>query len=196
MNPQIQVVMQEQEELVISLNQHSIMEPKVIGFSAYALPQNSMETVQKPFFKKKKSLMNSQYTNSRQVSHRCQFEPGEFVILPTTFEPADESGFTLRVFSTKSLKCKFLDICPIFLKSAVIKAPAQVDAKSFVQYEAVFLQLADEHKTVNAFELQELLDACLPNDYIKSCASMEVCRQVVLALDVSFFCKKTLFMPI
>jgi hypothetical protein len=25
------------------------------------------------------------------------------------------------------------------------------------------LQLADEHRTVNAFELQELLDACLPN---------------------------------
>lgn len=83
----------------------------------------------------------------------------------------------------------------------------------------MFLQLADEHRTVNAFELQELLDACLPNgeqtiliivsiiftfhrsltiikkkkivffffltDYIKSCASMEVCRQVVITLDVS-----------
>ncbi|XP_077302480.1 calpain C isoform X2 [Arctopsyche grandis] len=183
MNPQIQVILQETEELVISLNQHSIMEPKVIGFSAYALPKNCVETIQKPFFKKKKSLMNSQYTNSRQVSHRCLFDQGDFVILPTTFEPADESGFTLRVFSTKPLKFKFLDISPMFLKSAVIKAPAQVDAKSFVQYEAVFLQLADEHKTVNAFELQELLDACLPNDYIKSCASMEVCRQVVLALD-------------
>lgn len=31
------------------------------------------------------------------------------------------------------------------------------------QYEAVFLQLADEHRTVNAFELHELLEACLPN---------------------------------
>jgi hypothetical protein len=38
-----------------------------------------------------------------------------------------------------------------------------LDGKSFSQYEAVFLQLADEHRTVNAFELQELLDACLPN---------------------------------
>ena len=42
----------------------------------------------------------------------------------------------------------------------------------------VFLQLADEHRTVNAFELHELLDACLPNDYIKSCANLDVCRQV------------------
>lgn len=38
-----------------------------------------------------------------------------------------------------------------------------MDGKGFNQYEAVFLQLADEHKTVNAFELQELLEACLPN---------------------------------
>lgn len=91
------------------------------------------------------------------------------------------------------------------MKSAIIKAPP-LEGKGFSQYEAVFLQLADEHRTVNAFELQELLEACLPNgkemkinvkkravnyshvrftDYIKSCACMEVCRQVVLTMDVS-----------
>lgn len=47
-----------------------------------------------------------------------------------------------------------------------MKAPPLTDGKSFSQYEAVFLQLADEHRTVNAFELQELLDACLPNGNI------------------------------
>lgn len=46
----------------------------------------------------------------------------------------------------------------------LIQAPLTVaDGKSFTQYESVFLQLADEHRTVNSFELQELLDACLPN---------------------------------
>lgn len=162
------------------------MEPKVIGFSAYTLPNNWSETIQKPYFKKNKSVANSQYTNSRQVSHRCQLDDGSYVILPTTFEPGEESGFTLRVYSMEALKLRLLDINPLVLKSAVIKAPSLLDTKSFLQYEAVFLQLADEHRTVNAFELQELLDACLPNDYIKSCASIEVCRQVVLALDVSF----------
>lgn len=51
---------------------------------------------------------------------------------------------------------------PTLIKSAIVKAPA-LEGKGFSQYEAVFLQLADEHKTVNAFELQELLEACLPN---------------------------------
>jgi len=48
------------------------------------------------------------------------------------------------------------------MKSAIVKAPP-LEGKGFSQYEAVFLQLADEHRTVNAFELQELLEACLPN---------------------------------
>ncbi|KAK7791465.1 hypothetical protein R5R35_002386 [Gryllus longicercus] len=182
-NPQLHLILSEMEEVIISLNQHSIMEPKVIGFTAYSLPKNNTETIGKQFFKKNKSLVNSQYTNSRQVSHRCQLEQGGYLVLPTTFEPGQESNFTLRVYSSKPLKLKLLDTHPSLIKSAIIKAPLSLDGKSFSQYEAVFLQLADEHRTVNAFELQELLDACLPNDYIKSCACMEVCRQVVLTLD-------------
>lgn len=184
-NPQLHLLLSEMEEVVVSLNQHSIMEPKVIGFTAYSLPKSTTETIGRAFYKKNKSLINSQYTNSRQVSHRCQLEQGGYLILPTTFEPGQESGFTLRVYSSKPLKLKLLDTAPFLIKSAVVKAPPLLDGKSFSQYEAVFLQLADEHRTVNAFELQELLDACLPNDYIKSCASIEVCRQVVLTLDVS-----------
>lgn len=119
------------------------------------------------------------------------------------------------------LNYRLLDTPPSLMKSAIVKAPPALEGKGFSQYEAVFLQLADEHRTVNAFELQELLEACLPNgthlwvfffiikimfaewnqrhygislmyffhahdaDYIKSCACMEVCRQVVLTMDVS-----------
>ena len=88
-------------------------------------------------------------------------------------------------------------------------------AKDFSQYEPIFLQMSEDKKTVNAFELADLLEACLPNgktswsstnsvifwfrkyytyiliffsvlnylDYIKSCASIEVCRQIVIAFD-------------
>jgi len=61
---------------------------------------------------------------------------------------------------------RIMDTTPQLVKSAILKAPPTLDGKSFSQYEAVFLQLADEHRTVNAFELQELLDACLPNGKI------------------------------
>ncbi|XP_011495120.1 PREDICTED: calpain-C [Ceratosolen solmsi marchali] len=181
-NPQLHLILSEMDEVVVSLNQHSIMEPKVIGFTAYALPKNSAESINKQFFKKNKSLINSQYTNSRQVSHRCQLDQGCYLLIPTTFEPIQETSFTLRVYSSKPLKLKLLDTPPTLLKAAIIKAPP-LEGKGFSQYESVFLQLADEHRTVNAFELQELLEACLPNDYIKSCACMDVCRQVILTMD-------------
>lgn len=70
MNPQIQIILDEPDTVVISLNQHSIMEPKVIGFSVYTLTKYLTETAPAAFFKKNKSTVNSQYTNSRQVSHR------------------------------------------------------------------------------------------------------------------------------
>lgn len=44
-----------------------------------------------------------------------------------------------------------------------MQASPIIESKNFQQYEAVFLQLADEHRTISAFELQELLEACLPN---------------------------------
>lgn len=40
-------------------------------------------------------------------------------------------------------------------------------------------------RTINCFELQEMLEACLPNDYIKGCANLDVCRQVIALQDVS-----------
>lgn len=184
-NPQLHLILSDKDEVIISLTQHSIMEPKVIGFTVYSLLTNCSNIMDRSFFKKNKSLINSQYTNSRQVSHRCQLEEGNYLIIPTTFEPSQESGFTLRVYSRNISKLKLLDSSPVLLKSPVIKSPFKLDGKHFNQYEAVFLQLANEHKTVNAFDLQELLDACLPNDYIKSCASIDVCRQVILTLDVS-----------
>ncbi|MPC28357.1 Calpain-C [Portunus trituberculatus] len=113
------------EEVVISLNQHSVMEPK--------------------------------------VCERVQLEQGGYILLPTTFEPGQESAFTLRVFSSKPLKLKLVDTPSALVQPAVVKARDSVDAKSLQQYEAVFLQVADEHRIVNAFELHELLEACLPN---------------------------------
>jgi len=70
-NPQLHLILSEMEEVVISLNQHSIMEPKVIGFTSYSLPKSCMDSTGKEFFKKNKSLVNSQYTNSRQVRQSC-----------------------------------------------------------------------------------------------------------------------------
>ncbi|CAK1554695.1 unnamed protein product [Leptosia nina] len=183
MNPQVQIVLNDPDTVFISLSQHSIMEPKVIGFSIYKITKAFTEIAPSTLFKKMKSSINSQYTNSRQVSERCNLDAGSYLVIPTTFEPRQEGNFTLRVCSVKPLKMNVLDSFPQTLKAAVLKAPSDINSNTFELYDSQFLQLADEHKTINAFELQELLERCLPNDYIKSCATIETCRQVVLSME-------------
>lgn len=181
-NPQFQLILSDTEEVVISLSQDAVIEPKVMGFTLYQTEKPPADAVGRSFFKKNKSLLSSQYSNCKQVSVRCVLDQGGYVLLPTTFELGQEASFVLRVLSGKPTKLKLIDTTPSVVKPAIMKAPTSFDNK-ISSYEAIFLQVADEHTSVNAFELQELLEACLPNDYVKSCATLEVCRQVVMALD-------------
>ena len=50
--------------------------------------------------------------------------------------------------------------------------------KDFSQYEPLFNQVADERRTINAFELQDLLETCLPNGKLSH--SLEICRRFML----------------
>ncbi|GIY70803.1 calpain-C [Caerostris extrusa] len=165
-NPQMQLIVGEGQDMVICLSQHIVLEPRVIGFSVYQMSKPTSDVLGKSFFKINKSILNSPYSNSRQVSVRCHLEQGYYVLLPTTFEPCQEANYTLRVLSTKPIRMKLLDCVPSSMKPAIIQAPTTNDKVS--SYEAVFLRLADEHKTISAFELLELLETCLPNG-IKRC---------------------------
>lgn len=175
-NPQLQLFLTEKEDVIISLNQHSVMEPKVIGFTLYNLSNSEWmremsvggiklffvfffaaqtkvtECLPKSFFKKHKSLLNSQYTNSRQISQRCSIEPGRYLIMATTFEPMEESAFSIRVLGTtirlallETQTMLLLDPFPYLHNSQKI-LQTDPNAAGTAQYEPVFLQLADDHK--------------------------------------------------
>jgi hypothetical protein len=55
----------------------------------------------------------------------------------------------------------------------------------YEQYESLFLQLCDERRTVNAFELQELLETCLPNGELAT-SKLSSCELNVF-LQILFF---------
>jgi hypothetical protein len=222
-NPQIELTLalESDDMMIICLNQHSVLEPQVVGFSIYHANTSSGGTngivnsavtsssscssassspsihtsdkltpksqkVDRSFFKKNKSLMNSSYSNSRQVLLRCSLDRGSYILIPTTFEPGIESGFTIRVYSMKGIKLRLLDHENHMSKSALIlKTPTNgspFDHK-LSEHEILFMQIADEHKTISAHDLHELLDSCLPNDYVKSCANIDVARLVISAAD-------------
>ena len=88
---------------------------------------------------------------------------------------------------------RLVDMLPCQMKPTLIRAPPVIngysttqsatDVKNVAQYEAVFLQLADEHRTVNTFELHELLEACLPNGKNPDYWS----RNIVASFQLLFF---------
>lgn len=58
--------------------------------------------MQKDFFLVNSSKARSKsYINLREVTQRFRLSPGEYVIVPSTYEPHQEGEFILRVFSEK-----------------------------------------------------------------------------------------------
>ncbi|XP_070843129.1 calpain-3b isoform X3 [Chaetodon trifascialis] len=84
-----------------------------IGFSIYEVPKEMCgqdQHLQKDFFLYTASKAKCKtYINLREVTERFRLPPGEYVIMPTTFEPHQEGEFILRVFSEKRITSEEAD---------------------------------------------------------------------------------------
>uniref|UniRef100_A0A8C5E968 Calpain-3 n=1 Tax=Gouania willdenowi TaxID=441366 RepID=A0A8C5E968_GOUWI len=78
-----------------------------VGFSIYEVPKEMQEQnqhLQKDFFLYTASKAKCKtYINLREVTERFRLPPGEYVIIPTTFEPHQEGEFILRTDGTGKL---------------------------------------------------------------------------------------------
>ncbi|XP_052742732.1 calpain-B isoform X4 [Bicyclus anynana] len=200
-NPQYTVTLKDPDEddaenkctIIVALMQknrrsqrHQGLECLTIGFAVYRLPDYGH--VPKPldinFFKYNASVGRSQaFINLREVSARFKFEPGQYVIVPSTFDRDEEGEFLLRVFSEKSnnmaendeevgmgdVDDRVKDIAP---------NPEPADpVRDF------FTRLAGSDGEVDWQELKEILDYAMREELRGEGFSKDVCRSMIAMLD-------------
>uniref|UniRef100_A0A671TGP8 Calpain-2 catalytic subunit n=1 Tax=Sparus aurata TaxID=8175 RepID=A0A671TGP8_SPAAU len=111
-----------------------------VGFAIYE--ETSSQTnvhLNRNFFLRHASAARSEtFINLREVCSRFCLPPGEYLILPSTFEPNKNGDFCVRVFSEKQIEIDEEDVDD--------------------RFRSLFGQLAGGDCEISAFELQKILN--------------------------------------
>uniref|UniRef100_H2YVE1 Uncharacterized protein n=1 Tax=Ciona savignyi TaxID=51511 RepID=H2YVE1_CIOSA len=122
-NPQFRLILEEEDDdpdddvegcsFILSLMQKNRRKQKMkgqglltIGFVLYKVrdlkDQSSSQTLKKDFFLYNQSFARSKnFINLRENSQRFKLPPGEYCIVPSTFQPNEEADFVLRIYTEK-----------------------------------------------------------------------------------------------
>ncbi|KAJ8384753.1 hypothetical protein AAFF_G00198390 [Aldrovandia affinis] len=153
-----------------------------IGFAIYEFQgQRSVHLNRSYFLRHGSKARSESFINLREVCSRFCLPPGEYLILPSTFEPNKNGDFCVRVFSEKQADFQELDD-PV--ESHVEKIEITEDDVDD-RFRNLFGQLAGQDCEISAFELRRILNKVVTKrkDIKTSGFSLATCRNMVNLLD-------------
>uniref|UniRef100_A0A3P9BQ40 Calpain 1, (mu/I) large subunit a n=1 Tax=Maylandia zebra TaxID=106582 RepID=A0A3P9BQ40_9CICH len=146
-----------------------------IGFALYEVRTEKIccqnVHLKKNFFLSHSSCARSEtFINLREVSTRLRLPPGEYLIVPSTFEAGKEADFVLRVFTEKQSETEYEEITEDDIDDS---------------FKAMFAQLAGEDMEISIHELRTILNRVVARhkDLKTDGFSMESCRTMVNLMD-------------
>ncbi|XP_059118472.1 calpain-9 isoform X4 [Peromyscus eremicus] len=163
-----------------------------IGYAIYQCPDKDQDKdghLSRDFFRYHASLARSKtFINLREVSGRFQLPPGDYILIPSTFEPHQEADFCLRIFSEKRAVTRDLDEnIDIDLPEPPKPAPQEEETEEEQQFRALFQRIAGEDMAVSAEELEYILNAVLQKSKSLKFKKLSLlsCRNIISLMDTS-----------
>ncbi|XP_043861027.1 calpain-8 [Dromiciops gliroides] len=158
-----------------------------IGYSLYQIPkelENHTEVhLNHDFFLGHQPAAQSPaYFNLREVSTRFHLPVGEYLVVPSTFEPFKDGEFCLRIFSEK--EAKSLEIGDMVAGNPYEPHPSEREQVED-QFKSLFEKRAGEHSEVSANELQTILNGFFSKrtDVKFDGFNINTCREMIGLLD-------------
>uniref|UniRef100_A0A4X2LIT8 Calpain-2 catalytic subunit n=1 Tax=Vombatus ursinus TaxID=29139 RepID=A0A4X2LIT8_VOMUR len=204
MNPQYMIKLEEEDEdsdgsepgctfLVGLIQKHRRRQRKMgedmhtIGFSIYEVPEEfsgrtNLHLTKNFFLTTRARERSDTFINLREVLNRFKLPAGEYVIVPSTFEPHKNGDFCLRVFSETKTDSQVVDD---EIEASLDENDVDEDGIED-NFRKLFAQLAGEDAEISAFELQTILRRVLAKrpDIKSDGFSIETCKIMVDMLDV------------
>ncbi|XP_073412520.1 calpain-8-like [Dendrobates tinctorius] len=154
-----------------------------IGYALYRLQNQTDVHVNKEFFQKTPSAGRSDtFINMREVSKRMKLPVGDYLVVPSTFEPFKPGDFCLRIFSEKAAKS--LEVGDV--AKADPYEPKVSDKDIDNDFKNIFQKLSGEKGEVTAKDIQAILNRLLSKrtDLKSTGFTLATCREMISLMDM------------
>ncbi|KAI7811089.1 calpain-9 [Triplophysa rosa] len=163
------------------------LDMETIGFAIYEA-SNDEDQQGKDFFRYNGSKYRSRaYINMREVSERFRLPPGNYLLVPTTFQPHHEADFLIRLFSeNKAAAIEMGNTIQADLPDPPVPNPPEEETDEEKGLRRLFEQIAGSDMAISATELQQVLNAVLSRrkEVKFDGLSISTCHSIINLMDV------------